>query len=42
MYSTGGSFRLVVFDKTYANAFLSVLFFAALPFIFQQAQSGRR
>ncbi|KAA8553781.1 hypothetical protein [Pseudomonas marginalis] len=30
------------FDKTYADSLLSVLFFAALPFIFQQAQSGRR
>ncbi|GGK48321.1 hypothetical protein SAMN04490189_0020 [Pseudomonas koreensis] len=30
------------FDTTYTNALLSVLFFAALPFIFQQAQSGRR
>jgi len=30
------------FDKTYANSLVSVLFFAALPYIFQQAQSGRR
>lgn len=30
------------FDQTYADSLLSVLFFAALPFIFQQAQSGRR
>ncbi|WP_192564504.1 hypothetical protein [Pseudomonas gozinkensis] len=30
------------FDKTYPDSLLSVLFFTALPFIFQQAQSGRR